>query len=268
MPILFGTLAAVALAFIAWFGLKNKTEYEKQIDLRVQEENTWEKKVALKKKKESTLSDTNDTIASLESDVKDLEAEIIKVDDEIAGVKQEIESKESEIAQLEASVKQAEEETAKYGEINELIPKINRLKSEIVQVKDDIEVETANLNNLKQIKSDTETKITSNSEITEKQTVGKSQTFLNTSIKTVYSTWGFVTLNGGDIQGVVPGSKLDVVRDGEVVAKLKVTTVEPNRAAADILKNSEVEDIYLRSGDRVRAEAESTVKSPATSKDL
>ncbi len=266
MPILFGTLAAVALTFIAWFGYKNKTEYVKQIDLRVQEEETWNKKVALKKKKEDELVKTNNASAILETKIKELEASISKVAEEIAKVKEVMAFKKSEIAKLEASVEEAKQQTAKYGEIEELIPKINRTRNEIVQLKDDLEAETANLNNLKQIKTDTQVKIDNNSVIVEKQTIGKSQAFLKTTIKTVYSTWGFVTLNGGDVQGVVPGSTLDVIRDGEVVAKLKVTTVEPNRAAADILTESVDSEIYLRSGDVVKAEAvPKVVDAPAGS---
>ena len=40
-------------------------------------------------------------------------------------------------------------------------------------------------------------------------------------------------LAGGDNEGVVPGSILDVVRAGEVIAKLRVTAVEAGRSAAD-----------------------------------
>ncbi len=256
MPILFGTLAAVALAFIAWFGFKNKTMYEDQIELRVDQEDLWDDNVALRKLKKGELADNKQAIAVLETQIKEVEAKIVKMDEVIAGLEKEIKNKVDEMARLEASVKEAKDQTAKYGEIEELIPKINRLRGDIVQLTDDITAETANLSNLKQVKTDTQAKIDMNSEISEKQTVGKSQAFLKTTIKTVYSTWGFVTLNGGDIQGVVPGSTLDVVRDGEVVAKLKVTTVEPNRAAADILRDSVTEEIHLRSGDVVKAEAE------------
>ncbi len=42
-------------------------------------------------------------------------------------------------------------------------------------------------------------------------------------------------LAGGDNEGVVPGSILDVVRAGEVIAKLRVTAVEAGRSAADIV---------------------------------
>ena len=61
---------------------------------------------------------------------------------------------------------------------------------------------------------------------------------LKTSISAIYSGWGFVILAGGDNEGVVPGSMLNVMRAGEVIAKLRVTAVEAGRSAADIVIDS------------------------------
>ena len=61
-------------------------------------------------------------------------------------------------------------------------------------------------------------------------------------------------LAGGDNEGVVPGSMLDVVRAGEVIAKLRVTAVEAGRSAADIVVDSMSADTMLRAGDEVVAE--------------
>ena len=79
---------------------------------------------------------------------------------------------------------------------------------------------------------------------------------LKTSIRSVYRNWGFVVLTSGDKQGVISGSTLDVVRGGEVIAKLKVTAVESGSAAADIVLNSVTEGTEVRSGDKVVPEKE------------
>ena len=65
---------------------------------------------------------------------------------------------------------------------------------------------------------------------------------------------GFVILAGGDNEGVVPGSMLNVVRAGKVIAKLRVTAVEAGRSAADIVVDSMSADTMLRAGDEVVAE--------------
>ena len=85
---------------------------------------------------------------------------------------------------------------------------------------------------------------------------------MKTRISSIYRNWGFVILAAGDRQGVVTGSTLDVMRGGEVVAKLKVTAVEAGRASADIVLDSVAAQVTLRTGDTVVAQVEE--KTPAT----
>ncbi len=253
MPLLFGILTALVLAISAWIGFKNQAEYKKQINYRQVEETRFANEVGILKQR------TAEWLATIEakeiliaSNVKYSE-EIAVLVSEIAAVKSEIAQKEAKKKQLTAEVLAAEAVMDKVGGVRALVPKIRGLRSDIQSLTDTIEKGNATLSNLKQTKADTEATIAVNEERVEFETTGKSQPFLETTIKTVYSTWGFVTLNGGDIQGVVPGSTLAVVRGEEVVAKLKVTTVEPNRAAADILREALGAEVHLRAGDKVVA---------------
>ncbi|MFN5868665.1 MAG: hypothetical protein ACK46A_04980, partial [Akkermansiaceae bacterium] len=64
---------------------------------------------------------------------------------------------------------------------------------------------------------------------------------------------GFVTLANGYQSGVTGGSSLDIVRDGAVIGKLMVTTVERSSASASIVPDSLAPDITLRVGDEIVA---------------
>ena len=263
MPILFGTLTALVLAISAWIGFKNQSEYKKQIEARQQEEKNLKTETGILKTRTESWQAAIDAKLALNSSNEGLSEEIATLEEQISTIQSEIAAKESRKNQLEKEVAEATEVMDKVGGVRSLVPKIKSLRSNIAQLKDEIEQGTTSLNNLKQAKADTQVDIAKNESRVEFETSGKSQPTLDTTIKTVYASWGFVTLNGGDIQGVVPGSTLSVVRGGEEVAKLKVTTVEPNSAAADILKESLSADVYLRSGDKVvagsTAEAEKTV---------
>jgi len=223
MPILFGTLAALVMAIAAWTTYKNQDEYKYQIGLREKQENILDKNNRDKSNREEELQQEEEATKQLVADNVALTADLEK----------------------QASAKSALD--SEIAEKQQLIDSI--------QAEDDIEKEEANLAGLKQVRKVTQADIDVKVVEAESIAQGKSQARLSTSIKTVYANWGFVTLNGGDTQGVVPSSTLDVVRGGEVVAKLKVTTVEPNRAAADIVKGSLKADDFLRSGDKVVAEA-------------
>lgn len=262
MPILFGTLTALVLAISGWIGYKNQTEYKKQIVHRQDEERKFAAQVKVLAERTKSWEETIEKKKELIVLNEGLAEELTALDGKISEVKSEIAQKQAKITELEAEVKAANEVMDKVGGARALVPKIKGLRSDIATLKSEIEQGTANLNNLKQSKSDTQASIAVNERRVEYETSGKSQPDLKTSIKTVYSSWGFVTLNGGDIQGVVPGSTLNVVRDDEVVAKLKVTTVEPNRAAADILRESVGEDVFLRAGDKVVADAPAKPATP------
>lgn len=251
MPLLFGILTAVVLAVSTWIGYKNQAEYKNQIELRKVEERNFDKEVENLKVATKKWNEAIELKEGLIADNKVLTTEIAELESQIREVKSEIAQKESKKRQLEAEVLAATEVMDKVGGVRALVPKIKGLRADIATLEADIESGNTTLSNLKQTKADTETSIAKNEERVEFETTGKSQPFLSTTIKTVYSSWGFVTLNGGDIQGVVPGSTLVVVRGGDTVAKLKVTTVEPNRAAADIILDSIAADVILMGGDKV-----------------
>ena len=91
---------------------------------------------------------------------------------------------------------------------------------------------------------------------------GESNPEAVTKISSVYATLGFVILAGGDNLGIVKNSTLEVVRDDEVIAKLKVTTVEAKSAAADIIPDSVVDGESIQVSDTVRAAQKAAPPEP------
>ena len=80
---------------------------------------------------------------------------------------------------------------------------------------------------------------------------GQSLPSLKTRIRSIYPNWGFVTLASGNNAGVMANSTLNVVRDGETIAKLLVTAVEAGSSSASIVPDSLAPDVTLQVGDRV-----------------
>ena len=61
--------------------------------------------------------------------------------------------------------------------------------------------------------------------------------------------WDFVVLNIGDEQGVLPDGEMLVSRDGKLVAKIIVRTVEKDRSIANIMPGWKLGDVF--EGDEV-----------------
>ncbi len=63
--------------------------------------------------------------------------------------------------------------------------------------------------------------------------------------------YDFVVLDAGGNQGILEGAKLLVNRDGQLVGKVKITAVEPNRSVANILPEWKQEGNEVMEGDQV-----------------
>ena len=74
---------------------------------------------------------------------------------------------------------------------------------------------------------------------------------LEGKVLAVNPNWSFVVLSIGDRQGVVSGASLIVKRGGNLVAKLRVTSVEPSTSIADIQPGSAAKGVTVQPGDVV-----------------
>jgi len=70
-------------------------------------------------------------------------------------------------------------------------------------------------------------------------------------ILAVNQAWNFVILSIGDRQGLMTNSPLLVMRGGEPIAKVRVTSIETSRAIADVIPGSTRHGVTVQPGDNV-----------------
>ena len=63
--------------------------------------------------------------------------------------------------------------------------------------------------------------------------------------------WNFVVLNIGDRAGVKANTNMLVVRGGQAIAKVRVTSVEPSTAIADVVAGTIARGTTVQPGDSV-----------------
>jgi hypothetical protein len=66
--------------------------------------------------------------------------------------------------------------------------------------------------------------------------------------------WNFVVLSIGDKQGLMTNSPLLVMRGGEPIAKVRVTSIETSRSIADVIPGSVRRGVTVQPGDHVVVE--------------
>lgn len=253
MANVFGILTTIVLLIAGFVAYKNKGAYETSIA------NTAQEKQHLSAS-QARFKTAQDGLAATIAERTGVDAEVVKLtEDEAARKKKnedlssDIEEKTSEVAANKEKLDKIRENTASVGDIKELASKMNIISAELEELGQEISSAEAKLANLTAQGAESDGQVDKMKKRFETMSSGKSLPTLNTRIRSIYPTWGFVTLATGNLGGVVANSTLDVVRDGSVVAKLLVTTVERNSASASIIPDSIAQDTTLMVGDRVIA---------------
>ncbi|QTN33535.1 hypothetical protein HZ994_14840 [Akkermansiaceae bacterium] len=231
--------------------MKNKTRLEDEISNKNREEASLAQSQARLKAALEVLAALPIERAGIDEQFAAKSEEEAKLQEANAKMKSENETKAATIEANKAQLDDIRQKIAEVGEINSLADKMKAMRverEELGQSITDTEASLANLtaqNAAAQADADkrnNDFKILGN---------GESLPSLNTSIRSIYPTWGFVTLNDGNNAGVNANSTLDVVREGETVARLLVTAVESRSASASIIPDSIAQDVTLMVGDRV-----------------
>ncbi len=253
MANVFGILTTIVLLIAGFVAFKNKGAYESAIsNAATQRENLVASQARFKA--------AQDGLAATIAERTEVDAEIVNLTADEGAQKQsnedmktDIETKTAEIAENKEKLDEVRENTANVGDLKELASTMSATKAEIEELSQEITSTEAKLANLTEQGTQSEAQVDKMKKRFEAMNSGQSLPTLNTRIRSIYPTWGFVTLATGNTGGVVANSTLDVVRDGSVVAKLLVTAVETNSASASIVPDSLAQETTLMVGDRVIA---------------
>lgn len=251
MANILGIFTAIILAVAAYVAFKNNALFEEEIKNRATEE--------------ASLKQSQERLTAALAELKRLPMERAEVDAQFAaktevetGLKDSNDALKADIEdktdQIEANTQELDafrEKVAKIGNIRELAPKMKAMRTELEELTQSIADNEATLANLTAQDGATAADAKKRQDELETFSRGESLSSLKTSIRSIYPTWGFVTLNAGNNAGVTSSSTLDVVRDGATIAKLLVTSVEGRSASASIIPDSIAQDITLMAGDRV-----------------
>lgn len=250
MANVFAILSAIALAASAFLAFKNKEKFIEEKDAHEQAVSKLQRSTAnlesLQDEFAATVADHTATKEETEGLVEKQAAQTAKNDK----IESEITSKRSETDANASKISEIESKLAEVGNIEELVGIVQRTAAEIERLTTEIAANEATLTDLTGESTRTESVIAGyterNSNVSNKESY-----FSSTRISSIFPAYGFVTLPIGNSSGVVAGSNLSVIRGGEAVAKLRVSTVESGRAAAQIVPDSVEQETTLMVGDRV-----------------
>lgn len=246
-----GILTAVCLALAAFVAFKNKGAYELEITKLAASKQKLAKTQATLKTTESKLEAEKEKRSELEAEVARLGEAEAKQKSENEEVRGRIEGIRTETAANKEKLDAVREKTEKLGDLKGLASRMRSMNTELEQLAETATQRNAELANLTASNNQIQSQIGGLKGMFERIASGQSLASLRTTIRSIYPSWGFVTLAAGNSQGVVANSTLDVVRDGEVIGKLLVTAVEHGSSTASIVPDSVSSEVTLMAGDQV-----------------
>ncbi|MEY3395244.1 MAG: hypothetical protein RL346_1480 [Verrucomicrobiota bacterium] len=251
MATAFGIITFIVLLASAFVAQKNNERMAHEIEQRDQalrNQNASEKELKRNQETFAALEEEIPRILAETEAARNQEKELREVNTKL---KEDIEFKTGKVASLQREYDDAKNTVLLVGEPSSLVAKAKEMKiksQELDVVIANKESKVENLNAENTSAADLASRLKDNID-----TIGRGESLpnLKTRISHIYPNWGFVTLSGGYQSGVTGGSPLQVTRDGAVIAKLIVSTVERSSASASIVPDSLAPDITLRVGDTV-----------------
>jgi hypothetical protein len=207
-----------------------------------------------------TLKKTQGTLKTTETDLIAARSTIEERDKAIAQKTGEIDKATADVTKLTTDLAAKTDELDKIkarlgGEkpidVDGMVAEVSRLKEEIKTLTGDLLEKTQLVETLNNQKKETDTQLASEKRTVAEYKQGFVRPGLSGTILAYNPGWNFVVLSLGDKHGLKANARLVVRRGGQMIGKVKVTTVEPSTSIADIVPGSVPKGMSVQPGDSV-----------------
>ena len=183
----------------------------------------------------SQVSDLQARLNKATSDQADLQKQVTQKDADMAQQKTDLAAKDTRIAELESKISGTSQPSSDPTlDLKKQLSEKDILATSLQSKNKEME---AQLSDLRQREAQRKAKVM--------------RTGLEGKILAVNSSWNFVVISLGDRNGVVSNSELLINRGGQLIGKVRITSVEPSTSIADIVVNSVRSGSSVQPGDTV-----------------
>jgi uncharacterized coiled-coil protein SlyX len=209
--------------------------------------------------RETTVAGGEAKIAEAESKAAKAEAELTQLQKDKTELQAKLEANQNEIGSLQKRIEEAEK-TAKPaaspvapspaaspvapGSSPELQAQLEDARHQL----DSAEKEKAFLSEKFQTTQERPTQL---QEAKKRRETAPRRTGVRGTVLAVNQAYNFVVLNLGARQGVEPNSEMLVLREGTLIGKIRISSVEPATAIGDIITSSLARGVQVQPGDTV-----------------
>lgn len=188
-------------------------------------------------------------IEQIESDLATTQKALDDSKTQLADATRQIEERNTEIQNLNARIASGmSTDTVGTGEAP---PEISEIRSKLKDTETQLAEARALNDSLTGKISEQESQVATLREKAERIERQEMARGLTGQVLAVNRAWNFAVLSIGSQHGVVANAEMIIVRDGQAIGKVKVTSVEPSTSIADVVPGSLARGAQIRPGDSV-----------------
>ncbi|MEO5718304.1 MAG: hypothetical protein ABIR29_07000, partial [Chthoniobacterales bacterium] len=239
MPKILIGISILLMTLSLVFGFLNTNKVKglrNELVTTVSARDTWERaRTAGDKKlkaKEAALAAEQSKATAAEAKATTAEADLSKVQNEKAELESKLQASEGQVADLQKRVADATV-AGVPGSPEGVSP--NEMKAMLEDTKHQLEAaeqEKALLGDKVKLAQD---KVTEMEQDKKRRESGVNEAGVHGIVVAVNQAYNFVVLDLGDRQGVVPNSEMLVMRQGALISRIRISSVEPTTSIGDIL---------------------------------
>jgi len=202
------------------------------------------------KTRETTVAGGEAKIAEAESKAAKAEAELTQLQKDKTELQAKLEANQNEIGSLQKRIEEAEK-TAKPAASPVAPNSSPELQAQLEDARRQLDSAEKEKVFLSEKLQTTQERPTQPQEEKKRRETGPRRTGVRGTVLAVNQAYNFVVLNLGARQGIQPNSEMLVLREGTLIGKIRISSVEPATAIGDIISSSLARGIQVQPGDIV-----------------
>ena len=202
------------------------------------------------KTRETTVAGGEAKIAEAESKAAKAEAELTQLQKDKTELQAKLEANQNEIGSLQKRIEEAEK-TAKPAASPVAPNSSPELQAQLEDARRQLDSAEKEKVFLSEKLQTTQERPTQPQEEKKRRETGPRRPGVRGTVLAVNQAYNFVVLNVGVRQGIQPNSEMLVLREGTLIGKIRISSVEPATAIGDIISSSLARGIQVQPGDIV-----------------
>lgn len=261
MKAIFYILALLVIGGAAYFTLEVSNKFKEQQDVRLKTidtnrnvsanadatESDLKKEIAVLNTAENKKEELTQSISALKSTAATLERDLAELENTLKG-------QDEELAQLQKTIEEVKKILKELGDdvnLENLAEKIQLVTDDKKKKEVTLEELTTNVGTAEKKLADFKAEL----DRLVKRDLQRNSSIASNSREAVISSvdqdWGFVVIGSGSNSGFAPQGTLIIKRDGQVIGRLRPSSIEPSQTIAEIDFSTIAPGVRIQPGDRV-----------------